>query len=420
LRISFIVLLLTAVPRAGGAAVPVYGLTDLFRSSVETADVVRTKREERIQAEEEKARTTSGFLPQVYGVASYTRNDSPPRTGAIASIFPESQKNARLVGKQYLFQGGSEYAYLSRSKRIVESKEAEVDNSRRQYYLDLSSAYYAMLLAQSNLGHARTELELYDDQIRELRSRVRIGRSRPTDQLSAEAARAASEARVRIAESELVQARLALATLAHLEPEFTLREENPVDRPLDGLDAYLSASRSRPDLVAARKQLEAAESQVSYARGFHFPTLDLGANYYLHREGGNANSKWDATLTLTVPLFAGGATQAGVREAASLLRVSEISVGLAERSAETEIRTLHQNLVASENEMKSLDVAVDLANRAYLRTKQDYRLGLNTNLDLLAALRALTDARRTFDQARYQHTLERIRLEIGAGRIPTG
>ena len=42
-----------------------------------------------------------------------------------------------------------------------------------------------------------------------------------------------------------------------------------------------------------------------------------------------------------------------------------------------------------------------------------------TNLDLLEALRTHTEAKKSYDQAKYQHRLERIELELGAGRIPT-
>jgi outer membrane protein len=395
-----------------------FTLNDLFRETVETSDAVRVKAEERIQAEETKTKSGSAFLPQVSGVASYLRNDAPPPTAESARIFPQDQKTARIVAQQYLFQGGSEYAYYSRTKLLIESKEAELAHSRQRYYLDLANAYYDLLLRRANLEHAKAELQLYDEQIEELGSRVRIGRSRSTDLLSARAARASSESRLRAAESELAFSRLALGNLARLA-EFEVREDETSTKALDPLDAYLKASEQRPDLVAIRKRRDATAKDLTYYRGFHFPSLGLGANYYLHREGANANSKWDATLTLTVPLFAGGSTQSDVRLAASSLRASEVQAGELERRVETEIRQLHQNLIAAAAEMKALSSAVELSGRAYQQTKKDYRFGLTTHLDLLESLRTHTEAKKSFDQARYRHAVERIQLEIGAGRIPT-
>jgi outer membrane protein len=247
---------------------------------------------------------------------------------------------------------------------------------------------------------------------------VKIGRTRSSDLLSVQAARAGSEARLKAAESSLLQAKLTLANLARIPLEFELKEEGPTTAPLGTLDEYLKASEQHPDLVAARKKTAAAEEQISYQRGFHMPDLDISGNYYLKKEGYTNDSKWDATLTLTVPIFSGGITQSQVRQAASVFRESQINTGLLERNAQIQIRSLHQTLVASEAELKSFAEAVALATKSYDQIHKDYKFGLVTNLDLLNSLQTLTGAKRSYDQARYQHFLERARLEAGAGRIP--
>jgi outer membrane protein len=410
---------LAAVSSAPALAAPrVYTLTELFRATVETSDSVREKAEERAQAEENKAKAGSGFLPQVNGIATYQINDTAPSSGTAATIYPKDQKIAKLTGTQYLFQGGSEYAYYRKANRLIDEKSAELDDSRHQYYLALATAYYDYLLKQSNLQHAKEELSNFDDQIKELNSRVRIGRSRTSDLLTAKAGRASSESRVHSAENDLATSRLNLNNTTQVA-DFEIREENPVNRPLEPLEVYLKASEQRPDLIAARKLRDAAYEDIAYYRGFHLPDLNVTGNYYLHREGGNADSKWDALFTLTLPIFSGGATQANVRGASSVLRENEVKTGNLERTAETEVRQLHQALVLAEPELKALADAVDLATKAYEQTKKDYRLGLTTNLDLIETVRFLTEAKQSYDQAKYQHLIERIRLEIGAGRIPT-
>ncbi len=237
--------------------------------------------------------------------------------------------------------------------------------------------------------------------------------------LSAQAARASSEAQFHTAESNLVNSKINLSNIARISPEFELAEETPANVPLESLENYLSLSAGRPDLVAARKRNEVAAKDVAIQRDGHFPTLDLAGNYYLHREGFfNNASQWDAILTLTVPIFSGGVTQSTVRQFASVMKSTEIETGRLERAAENEIRSLYQNLIASQAELKSLNEAVDLAQRSYEQTKKDYRFGLTTNLDLLSSLKTLTNAKKALDQARFAHFLERIQIEIGSGRIP--
>ncbi|MBS1962877.1 MAG: TolC family protein [Bdellovibrionales bacterium] len=402
--------------RADAPTGKIYGLTDLYRSTVDGAETVRSKIEERTQIEETKSQGTGALMPTITGVATYYKaglpsNVTPGYTG-------DTQKTVKLTGKEYLFKGTSEYAFLRQTNRLLEGKEAEIDGSRLQYFVDLSAAYYDALLKQALRNHSQTELKLYDNQIGELRSRVKIGRTRASDLLSVQAARAASEARLKAAESDLRISKLALANLARIPIDFDLREEAATNAPLESLDSYLKASEAHPDLVASRKKRDAAEEQIAYQRGYHFPTLDLAGNYYLKKDGYTNDSKWDATLTLTVPIFSGGITQSQVRQAASVYRENEINTGLLERNQEIQVRTLHHTLVASEAELKSFAEAVDLATKAYERIHQDYKFGLVTNLDLLNSLQTLTDAKRNYDQARYQHLLERARLEADAGRIP--
>jgi|GEM_PF-970559 len=414
------VLCTLSVANATTSAVPgggkVYGLSELYRTTVDGAETVRGKIEERSQIEETKKQGTGAFLPSVSGVGTYTKAGQPSVIGS--GYNGDTQKMAKIVGQEYLFKGGSEYAYLAQANRLLEGKDAEVAGSRLQYFVDLSSAYYDTLLKQALRNHDETELQLYDNQIGELRARVKIGRTRSSDLLSVQAARSGSAARLKAAESALLQSKLALANLARIPLNIELREEVAMGTPLAPLDEYLNASITHPDLVAARKRRDAAEEQISYERGFHFPTLGLTGNYYLEKAGYPNDSKWDATLTLSVPIFAGGVTQSIVRQAASVYRESAINTGQIERNQEIQIRTLHQLLVASVAELESFSEAVDMATKSYGQIRRDYKFGLVTNLDLLNSLQTLTDAKRAYDQSRYQHFLERAKLEAGAGRVP--
>lgn len=422
--ISTLFLISLALPSIAFTAstLPHYRLSELFRETVSGSERVRNKEEERSQILETENQSYGALFPQISGVGTYYRADVPTTSGTSTTPFSSSsatQKVLKLMGKQYIYKGGAEYAFINRTKRLLEAREAEVDGNRQGYFLDLAIAYYDTLLRQSELTHSKTELSLYDDQIAELRSRVKIGRTRASELLSVEAARAGSEAQLRSAESNLVSSKIRLANLARIPAEFELTEENPSTTALESLDTYLQLSAQRPELIAARKKRDAASEDVSIQRAGHIPTVDVAGNYYFKREGfGNNNSKWDAILTLTLPIFSGGSTQASVRQYASILKTTEIETVRLERTAENDIRSLHQNLVASESQLKSFSAAVELANKSYNQTRKDYRFGLTTNLDLLNSLKTLTAAKRNLDQAKYQHFLERIQIEVGSGRIP--
>jgi outer membrane protein TolC len=63
-------------------------------------------------------------------------------------------------------------------------------------------------------------------------------------------------------------------------------------------------------VAATRRSLAAAQSAEAAARRLGLPSLDLSANYYLKRPAPNEDDRWDAGLTLRVPLYTGGYNRA--------------------------------------------------------------------------------------------------------------
>src|SRR5690606_23330421 len=101
------------------------------------------------------------------------------------------------------------------------------------------------------------------------------------------------------------------------------RPEPPAGRA--DADAWVAAAlENNPGLRALRLQAEAAEAGVAAARAGHYPTLSLGAGWGKNAAWGDTtgtnNRAGESTgtsvgLTLSVPIFSGGATQSRVRQA---------------------------------------------------------------------------------------------------------
>ena len=129
--------------------------------------------------------------------------------------------------------------------------------------------------------------------------------------------------------------------------------------------------------------------------------------------------KWDLGLTASFPLFQGGVVHAQVREAAQARRQSELQLSQARRSAETEVRTRHQALVAAIEQVTLLSEADELTEKNYQEQRRDYESGLVTNLDVFQALDSKYDTRRALDRARCQAKAAAASLETAIGKLPT-
>ena len=115
---------------------------------------------------------------------------------------------------------------------------------------------------------------------------------------------------------------------------------------------------NNPALAAQKTRLAAAEQNIQTARAGHLPSLNASASYGYNRNdvtieqlGRKASTDgWSRNpsigLTLSVPIFSGGATQSQVRQAIAQRDVSEQQLEQQKRALERNTHSAYQNLTA--------------------------------------------------------------------------
>ena len=392
-------------------------LTDCYAAALARSDAVAQQRELVIQAREHVRQAGGAILPSLSGIIGRQWQENPGGTALQKSLAPTSQTTARISATQPLFRGGREYAALSAARRRETAQEHAERQTEVRLYQDVAAAYYAVLSAERDLANLADQLKAYDSRIGELRERESIGRSRPSEVLTARAARASLEAQDVQVRGALAQVRETLAFLTGL-PVDTAMADEPGETPASAsLESCLAAIEGRPDVAAARARAEAAAAGEWVATGAILPSVDLVGNYYMKRGGVLENVHWDAQLALTIPIFTGGQTWSRVREARSVRRQADQGLSLARRSAEAEIRTLWDRLDADRGQVEALNRAVELAQSSYDRQVEEYRQGLVNNLDVLTALNTLQDLRRARDRGRFLVRTDSAHLAAACGHI---
>ncbi len=178
----------------------------------------------------------------------------------------------------------------------------------------------------------------------------------------------------------------------------------------------------RPDIAAAQRAIEAAQTRLGLARTAWLPGLTLTAS------GGSASvglgdllqasaRTWSIGALLGATVFDGGRREAGIQVADSELESSLVSyrehVLVALREVEDQLSALQ--LLAGQAQAQS--AAVTLGSRAALLADSRYRSGLASQLDVLDARRTELRNRREALQVRsaqYQATVRLIRA-LGGG-----
>jgi outer membrane protein len=356
------------------------------------------------------------LFPTIAAVGTHQVQETP-QTGSVTSS-PSEQQTAKITATQPLFRGLREFAGLRYSKKTFEGSREALEAAKNQLYVDVADAFYTVILLEKETKNLMNQKDLLEKRSRELRQRIKIGRSRLSEGFSLDSTLGSNEAQILEINSQLKSARESLSLVTGLATGTQLSDENPPDSKLAPLQTYIERIQTRPDLRAARAQVEAAEELVSIAKGGHLPTLDLNGNYYLKRPGLLQDVHWDVQLVLTVPIFSGGITQSQVSEASSKLRQAELTEILNKRAAESQIRSLYDDVTSYMKQIDVLTKATASSEKDYQEQLREYRLGLVNNLQVLQVQANFRASQLALERARYSARVQQAKLSASTGGVP--
>ncbi|HJW45060.1 MAG TPA: TolC family protein, partial [Lysobacter sp.] len=177
-------------------------------------------------------------------------------------------------------------------------------------------------------------------------------------------------------------------------------------------------------------ELKSAEADVSTARAGHYPTLYLNGGYSDTTSwGDNTFGGFNQPLldqeshgpfiglTLSVPIFTGGATQSGVRQALALRDITEDELLQQKRALDRNTRNAYQALVAGISEVEARRLALVSARAAYDASQVGLGVGTRTVLGVLTNQQNLFRAQLVYAQTRYNFLQNRLLLEQAAGTL---
>ncbi len=377
-----------------------------------------------LQAGQEKAvQGRAQLLPSVGLSASLTRTDA---------MKPDADPyNTRSVGVQLtqpLFDIGSYSAY---KKGLIASELSGVqfDASSQQLIADVARAYFDVLLAEDVLNVTQATKKAYDRQLAQAKKSFEVGTATITDTHEAQAGYDAAQAREIAAMSDLEIKRNTLANLTGLQAENInrLRQQQGLSSQDSGeLNAWIQrAEAGSLALKSALQQQLLAERSLEEARGKHLPTVNLSAglsdNYSTSassKASGQQRTRGNTLgLNLSLPLYAGGAINSQVTEAAANLDKAREDVEAARRKVRLDVRRAWLGVSNGAALVKAQEQLLVSAKSKLDSTKLGKDVGVRTNLDLLNAERDYQDAVRALAEARYNYLYARLSLSQAAGEL---
>jgi outer membrane protein TolC len=184
--------------------------------------------------------------------------------------------------------------------------------------------------------------------------------------------------------------------------------------------ALAQALENRTELAGLRKTAALAKESVVSAQALRRPSVQAFAGY------GSRNSIFTDDLTedvsgwflgaqLNWDILDGFYTRGRVREARALQERAELDLEDNTRRVELEVRTAYSNFIEAGEVLESQKKVQEQAEEALRLATVRNEAGTGTQLDVLSAQTALTEARSTQVQALHDYAVAKARLERATG-----
>lgn len=335
-----------------------------------------------------------------------------------SSFVRKSRPEVAITLTQPLFQGFREFKALSASRADRKKTELEVERARQLLFAEVVQLFLLTRELEEESSILISQKGVLERRIVELGGRIRLGKSRNSELLSAKSQDSLLEAEIARVQGQRSVAGETLNFLTGLSGEQKLAlPEDPIS-PLESLENYLVRGGNRPDRTASQFAVQLSEAKLVSERAHYFPSLNLEANYYPYRVGFQDAIDWDLLFTLQFPLFEGGNSWGLVKEAKARLKQAELAESESGRRVELEIREAYHNLETSRNEVLALEKAEQNASKNYEAQNREYRSGLVNNLEVLQSLREWHEIRRQANRGRHRALLNAYRLKLAMGELP--
>ncbi len=363
-------------------------------------------------------------LPNITAEGNYRREDSnlvQNNGGGGGGGGANSNQNwtIGLYARQLLYSGGGVRAALDAASVTREAALLDIQSVIAKVLLDVRIRFADVLLNRQRITVQEQSVALLQEQLQNVKNRFEAGSVSQFEVLTAEVALANAQPALitarnafRIAIDEL---RAVLGYQGNFVsdlrkvPEFTGELVfTPIDYDLG--EALLAARERRPELRRLEQLEKAREAGVVVARSDYLPELSLIVGYEGRKDRASnsfsdTRDGWTAGVQGSWAIFDGARTRGRVTQARAQLAQARLSVSEQTLAIEVEVRRAISSLQEAAELAAAAEKVVGQATEALRLADVRYRNGAATQLDVLQARQALTEASLNKLEANYRHTI---------------
>jgi len=354
----------------------------------------------RVRASEAMADISEAMLwPTVVGDATAMEVKMPQNLGfppAFSAFMPKGYHNAALVTASIQYQldlFGKNHASFEAALSTAEAAKAELSEARLQISTGVATSYAVLMQLFVDKAMADDAVHVRQQSADLVKERFKAGLENEASLSQARAQLEAAKVQTQALDALIARMRHGLAALVGKGPDYGLSIVAAKAHPLrsDGLPVSLAVDLigRRPDIVAARRNAEAAAEGIKEANANFYPNIDLTGLYGLGTLDAKLLLKSSSIVAgfgpaIHLPIFDYG-RNTGIYRASRAKY--DAAVALYDKTLTNALRDVadaYTNRRALEGELTHAHASLAESENAYRVIRVRYNAGLARYLDVLA------------------------------------
>jgi outer membrane protein len=370
----------------------------------------------------------AALLPTIGFSSTISRSDFDPKYGIAGGERYFGTRSYGITATQPLYRPGNLASYNQGQKQLLIA-DAALQAAEQDLIVRLSQAYFDVLASKDSLTLVQAQKTAVAEQLASAKRNFEVGTSTITDANEAQARFDLSRAQEIAADNDLRVKQLALNTLVgktNVQP-FGLRSGATLPALKDAdMEQWVEASQqAHPSVRSAQMAVDVAVLENDKSRAGHKPTLDgfISGTNSTNIAGSTVASSdsrvfvAQAGLTLTVPLFAGFATQNRLKQTLALEEKARVDLENAKRTVAQATRTAYFGVLSGRGSVSAYEAAEKSSQSALDSNKLGYQVGVRINIDVLNAQSQLYQTKRDLAVARYSVLIGQLKLRQANGSL---
>ena len=326
---------------------------------------------------------------------------------------------------QPVFAWGRYYYGYQAAKLNYQAIQQDVDAAYNQLRLDVSEAFYGVLITKEFVRVAQQSVSLVEKQLGIAEASLKAGAATDFDVLRAKVQLANAKSQVVRAENAIITTKNAYKTVLNIplaedvSVKGTLEIPEKHQMPALNLDALIEqALKNRPEVLRTQLSEHAAHKQVDLAKTRSLPDLGLFTNYQISQNERltQMNRIWSVGFQINIPIFDGFATRAAVQQSESTLKQVQLGGTQVKVGVEFEVRNAYLNLLGAQTLIDVQREAVAQAQESVRIANLQFQNGIITTVALTDTQLALAQAEVNRLQACHDYVVGLARLEKAIGQ----